>query len=80
MRFISKQARNVAKLMTVQSPHMLLSDLAYGMAHDPDCLIEHFHFYPFGGFGKTAAYANAIAAGDIHLLPKGGFDVIGTAA
>ena len=80
MRFISKQARNVAKLMTVQSPHMLLSDLAYGMAHDPDCLIEHFHFYPFGGFGKTAAYANAIAAGDIQLLPKGGFDVIGTAA
>jgi len=54
--------------------------LAYGMAHDPDCLIEHFHFYPFGGFGKTAAYANAIAAGDIQLLPKGGFDVIGTAA
>jgi methylenetetrahydrofolate reductase (NADPH) len=80
MRFISKQARNVAKLMTVQSPHMLLSDLAYGMASDPDCLIEHFHFYPFGGFGKTAAYANAIAAGDIQLLPKGGFDVIGTAA
>ena len=28
MRFISKQARNVAKLMTVQSPHLLLSDLA----------------------------------------------------
>ena len=79
MRFISKQARNVAKLMTIQSPHMLLSDLAYDMASDPDCLIENFHFYPFGGFGKTAAYANAIAAGDIQLLPKGGFDVIGTA-
>ena len=52
MRFISKQARNVAKLMTVQSPHLLLSDLAKGMADDSDCLIEHFHFYPFGGFAK----------------------------
>jgi methylenetetrahydrofolate reductase (NADPH) len=76
MRFISKQARNVTKLMTVQSPHLLLSDLALGMASDPDCLIENFHFYPFGGFAKTAAYANAVAAGDIKLLSKGGFDVI----
>lgn len=76
MRFISKQARNVTKLMTVQSPHLLLSDLALGMARDPDCLIENFHFYPFGGFAKTAAYANAVAAGDIKLLSKGGFDVI----
>ena len=32
MRFISKQARNVAKLMTVQSPHLLLDGLAKGMA------------------------------------------------
>jgi methylenetetrahydrofolate reductase (NADPH) len=79
MRFISKQARNVAKLMTVQSPHLLLSDLAQGMADDPDCLIEHFHFYPFGGFAKTAIYANAIASGSIQLLPKGGFNIKGTA-
>ena len=76
MRFVSKQARNVAKLMTVQSPHLLLSDLAEGMASDPNCLIEDLHFYPFGGFAKTAVYANAIASGNIQLLPKGGFDVI----
>jgi len=80
MRFISKQARNVAKLMTVQSPHLLLADLAAGMSADPDCLIQHFHFYPFGGFAKTAAYASAVANGDIKILPKGGFDVIDTAA
>jgi methylenetetrahydrofolate reductase (NADPH) len=80
MRFISKQARNVAKLMTVQSPHLLLSGLAHAMADDSDCLIEHFHFYPFGGFAKTAMYANAIASGSIQLLPKGGFDVMGAAA
>ncbi|MDC1383259.1 methylenetetrahydrofolate reductase [Candidatus Puniceispirillum sp.] len=75
MRFISKQARNVSKLMLVQSPHLLLSDLAQGMASDPNCLIKNLHFYPFGGFAKTAVYANAIASGDIQLLPKGGFDV-----
>ena len=47
MRFIAKQARNVAKLMTVQSPHLLLAGLADGMASgasDADkCLIQHFH-------------------------------------
>ena len=80
MRFISKQARNVAKLMTVQSPHLLLADLAAGMSAEPDCLIQHFHFYPFGGFARTAAYASAVANGDIRILPKGGFDVIDTAA
>jgi len=75
MRFIAKQAKNVAKLMTVQSPHLLLDGLAEGMANDPDCLIKHFHFYPFGGFAKTAAYAQAIADGNITALPKGGFEI-----
>jgi methylenetetrahydrofolate reductase (NADPH) len=50
------------------------------MAADPDCLIAHFYFYPFGGFAKTAAYADAVAHGQIRLLPKGGFDVLPPAA
>lgn len=75
MRFIAKQARNVAKLMTVQSPHELLAGLSAGMAADKDCLLQHFHYYPFGGFAKTAAYAHAVEQGNIKLLPKGGFEV-----
>ena len=75
MRFIAKQARNVAKLMTVQSPHELLAGLAEGMAADNKCLLKHFHYYPFGGFAKTAAYAKAVKQGNIRLLPKGGFEV-----
>ena len=75
MRFIAKQARNVAKLMTVQSPHELLAGLAEGMAVDNKCLLQHFHYYPFGGFAKTAAYAKAVEQGNIRLLPKGGFEV-----
>jgi len=75
MRFIAKQARNVAKLMTVQSPHELLAGLAEGMAADNKCLLQHFHYYPFGGFAKTAAYAKAVEQGNISLLPKGGFEV-----
>ena len=45
------------------------------MAADEDCLIRHFHFYPFGGFARTATYAGAIADGKIEMLPKGGFNV-----
>lgn len=76
MRFISKQAKNVAKLLTVQAPDLLLSELAEGMANDENCLLAHFHYYPFGGFAKTATYANAVASGQIELKPKGGFSVI----
>ena len=75
MKFISKQARNVAKLMTVQSPHLLLAELVIGMELDKDCLIEHFHYYPFGGFVRTAKYAKAISDGNINLRPRGGFEV-----
>ena len=78
MKFIAKQARNVAKLMTVQSPHLLLSGLAEGMAADHQCLIKHFHYYPFGGFVKTAKYAKAISDGNVHLSPKGGFEILET--
>jgi methylenetetrahydrofolate reductase (NADPH) len=39
------------------------------------CLIQHFHYYPFGGFAKTAAYADAVAKGNITLTKDGGFDV-----
>ena len=81
MRFIAKQARNVAKLMTVQSPHLLLAGLANGMSNAPTgedkCLIQHFHYYPFGGFAKTAAYADAVAKGHINLTKDGGFNVQG---
>ena len=75
MRFVTKQARNVAKLMTVQAPDLLLAGLAEGIAADPDCLLAHFHYYPFGGFAKTATYAEAVASGQVYVTTKGGFGI-----
>ena len=75
MRVIAKQAKNVTKLLTVQSPHLLIAGLAEAMAADPDSRIQHFHYYPFGGFAKTSRWASAVADGSIELLPKGGFTV-----
>jgi methylenetetrahydrofolate reductase (NADPH) len=75
MRFIAKQARNVTKLLTVQSPHLLIAGLAEAMASDENSKLHHFHYYPFGGVAKTAVWATEVAAGNISLLPKGGFSV-----
>ena len=80
MRFIAKQARNVTKLLTVQSPHLLIAGLAETMANDPDTKLNHFHYYPFGGVAKTAVWASQVASGQVKLLPKGGFQVIEQAA
>lgn len=75
MRMITKQARNVTKLLTVQSPHLLIAGLAEAMAADKESRIQHFHYYPFGGFARTAKWAEAVATGDFNLEAKGGFSV-----
>ncbi len=75
MRMIAKQAKNVTKLLTVQSPHLLIAGLSEAMAADPESRIQHFHYYPFGGFARTSRWASAVAEGEIELLPKGGFSV-----
>ena len=80
MRIIAKQAKNISKLFFVQAPDKFIFDLSKGIHNNRNCLIDNLHFYPFGGFAKTASYANAIASGSIQLLPKGGFNVIGAAA
>ena len=77
MRFITKQARNVAKIMSVQTPAALIDGLAHGIAADENCLISHFHYYPFGGFSRTVNFAAAVANG--HITPEAeedGFNVV----
>ena len=75
MRVVTKQARNITKLLTVQSPHLLVAGLAEAMAADPESRLAHLHYYPFGGFEPTAKWAGAVAAGDFELLSEGGFAV-----
>ncbi|NQW09134.1 MAG: methylenetetrahydrofolate reductase [Alphaproteobacteria bacterium] len=71
IRVLTRQARNLAKLMLVQAPDRLMLDLAAYKATDPDCGIEKVHFYPFGGLAKTADWANALAEGRFTLDAKG---------
>lgn len=68
MRVLTRQARNLTKLVMVQAPDRLITHLADAMANDEDCLITGLHMYPFGGMAKTSAWINAVAEGhfDIH--------------
>jgi methylenetetrahydrofolate reductase (NADPH) len=70
IRVLTRQARNIAKLMMVQAPDRLMMDLAAYKANDPDCMIEKLHFYPFGGLAKTAEWANTVASGSIQVDAK----------
>ena len=72
IRILTRQARNLAKLLLVQAPDRLVLDLAAYKATDPECGIEALHFYPFGGLAKTAEWANALATGTFVIDPARG--------
>ena len=77
MRFLTRQATKVARLMTVNAPDKLVLDLARYRAEDPDCGIRQVHVYPLGGMRKSAAWAYGVLDGDFELKPGGkGFKVL----
>ena len=69
MQFLTRQARNIAKLLTVSTPDKLLLDLARYKVNDPACGIRLAHFYPLGGLRKTAAWTYGVVDGDFTLKP-----------
>jgi methylenetetrahydrofolate reductase (NADPH) len=76
MRFLTRQAKNVTKLMTVNAPDQLVSDLAKYAHEDPNCGIARVHVYPLGGMKKSAAWSNAVVDGDFQMKRDGrGFTV-----
>lgn len=76
MRVLTRQARNITKLLTVQAPDRLLTDLARYRASHADCGIVQLHFYPLGGLRRSAKWAYAVQDGDFTLAPDGsGFTV-----
>ncbi len=76
MRFLTRQARNVAKLMTVSAPDRLVTDLAAYRANDPECGIAGVHVYPLGGLRRSALWSTAVADGKLTMKRDGkGFTV-----
>ncbi len=76
MKFLTKQAMNVAKLMTVNAPDKLVTDLATYKAVDPNCGITNVHMYPLGGLSKTSKWSYAVKTGDFAMnKDETGFEV-----
>ena len=76
MRFLTRQARNVTKLMKLSAPDELLRQLAHYAATDESCGIVGAHMYPLGGLRRSAAWSYAVCDGDFEINPKGtGFKV-----
>ena len=76
MTVLSRQARNIRKLLAVSTPDRLLTALADYRATSPDCGIEGVHMYPLGGLRKTAIWCRAVADGRFAMNPSGdGFTV-----
>jgi len=71
MRLLTKQAKNVAKLLVVNAPDVLVRDLARYKATDPNCGIRKVHMYPLGGMKKSAAWSYAVEDGAFELTRKG---------
>ena len=75
MRVLTRQARQITKLLTLSAPDQLVADLAAYKASDPDCGIRRAHFYPLGGLRRSALWAYAVADGAFAMNSKGGFTV-----
>lgn len=74
MRIITRQAANIAKLMTTRMPDKITRDLANYQANDPKCGITQCHLYPLGGMAKSAKWLYAVQDGKFVLTDEG-FDV-----
>ncbi len=76
MKFLTRQARNVTKLMRVSAPDKLIADLAAYQADDPGCGIAGVHMYPLGGLRRSAKWGYAVADGAFTMNQDGrGFSI-----
>lgn len=74
MKFLTKQARNVHKLLMLQTPDKLVRDLARYADTHPEVGISGIHVFTLGAFPITARWALDLAQGRFSLTDSG-FDV-----
>jgi methylenetetrahydrofolate reductase (NADPH) len=63
----AKRAGSFTKLLTVATPGDVIVGLAHYKERTPQTHIAGVHFFPFGGFQRTAEWANSIAAGNFEI-------------
>jgi len=58
LSFLTKYSTNVFKLATKMGPEELIVGVSQHQHEEPDCMIKHLHFYPFGGLVSTLKWVN----------------------
>jgi methylenetetrahydrofolate reductase (NADPH) len=67
LQAFSKRAAKLTRLLTVSAPDATIVGLARYIDHTPQTRIRQIHFFPFGGFERTADWANNIIAGNFDI-------------
>ncbi len=75
LRFITKQAFNLTKLATLNTPDKLIYDLANYLHTNESTKLENIHFYAFGGMKKTADWLNSIDNSELNYNNKNQFEI-----
>jgi methylenetetrahydrofolate reductase (NADPH) len=71
----SKQYASLTKLLMVSAPDEAIVGLATHKEKTPSSPLAGVHFFPFGGFKKTADWANKVAAGQFEVTADAGLRV-----
>lgn len=71
LRFLTRQAMNIAKLAAISVPDQLVTRLAAYQAEDPACGIARAHFYAFGGLERTSRFLGAMQEGRFTMTARG---------
>ena len=76
IKFLSKQALNIAKIAKTRTPDKLITDMAEYKFNTPSSKIKRIHLYPFGGMKKTSKWMNAILENPIKFNNNNEFEII----
>ena len=76
IRFLSKQAFNIAKIAATKTPDKLITDLAEYKYNTPSSKLKKIHLYPFGGMKKTSQWINAVLENPIKINSNNEFEII----
>ena len=75
LQAFSKRYSSLTKLLRISRPDRMIVDLARHKERVPESNLAGIHFFTFGGFKKTADWANKIVSGDFELTEDGGLKV-----
>jgi methylenetetrahydrofolate reductase (NADPH) len=75
LQAFSKRYASLTRLLAVSAPDTTIVALARHKHASPQTRISGVHFFTFGGFKKTAAWANKVVAGNFEVTEAGGLKV-----